>query len=476
MKTPILGQSYVAISRNAANARMVNLFPETVPEAGKEPGFLQRAPGLRLLTAVGDGPIRGLWQFGNYGYVASGSSLYRVDEYWQVRHLGYISGSGPVSMADNGIQLFVACNPNGYIYNANTDVFQQITDPDYPGAVTVGYLDGYFVFNQPNSQLVWVTSLLDGTSVDPLEFSATTGAPDNLVTIIVDHKEAWLFNRVSTEVWYDAAEIDFPLAPIQGAFIEFGCSAPYSPAKVDNSIFWLGSDRNGEGIVYRSNGYQVLRVSTPAVEWQLQKYDNLSEAVGYSYQKNGHFFYVLIIPGQPTTWVYDASSQAWHERAGLVEGQFTRHRSNCAMSFNNEIVVGDYENGNIYAFDHDVYSDNGTPQKWLRSWRALTTGKNDLKRTTQHSLILDCEAGVGVISGQGSDPRVFLRWSDDAGWNWSSAVWRSMGKLGEKGKRVYWRRLGSTEKLRDRVYEISGTDPVKVIINGAELAIGETSG
>ena len=47
MKTPILGSTYVARSVNAADARMVNLFPEIVPEAGKEPAFLNRAPGLR---------------------------------------------------------------------------------------------------------------------------------------------------------------------------------------------------------------------------------------------------------------------------------------------------------------------------------------------------------------------------------------------------------------------------------------------
>ena len=33
------------------------------------------------------------------------------------------------------------------------------------------------------------------------------------------------------------------------------------------------------------------------------------------------------------------------------------------MNFNDEIVIGDYENGNIYAFDLDVYADNGGIQK-----------------------------------------------------------------------------------------------------------------
>jgi len=172
---------------------------------------------------------------------------------------------------------------------------------------------------------------------------------------------------------------------------------------------------------------------------------------------------------------YDAATQAWHERAGFSNGDFTRHRSNCQMAFNNKVVVGDFENGNIYAFDLDDFSDNGSIQKWLRSWRALPTGQNNLKRTTQHSLQLDCESGVGLNLGQGSDPQVMLRFSDDGGHTWSNEHWKSMGKIGEYYKRVIWRRLGMTTKLRDRVYEVSATDPVKIAIMGAELILSPTN-
>lgn len=475
MKTPILGSSYVARSPNAADSRMVNLFPEIVPEGGKEAAFLQRAPGLRLLATVGSGPIRGLWTFGNYGYVVSGSSLYKIDSTWTATLIGAVTGTGPVSMSDNGTQLFVACNGPSYIYNSSTNVFQQITDPDFPGAVTVAYLDGYFVFNEPNSQKVWVTGLLEGTQVDALDFASAEGAPDKLVSLIVDHREAWLFGSNSVEVWYDAGNADFPLSRIQGAYNEIGCAAAYSVAKLDNGLFWLGSDARGNGIVYRANGYNGQRISTHAVEWQIQQYSDISDAVAYTYQQDGHAFYVLIFPTANTTWVYDVSTQSWHERAGFSAGAFTRHRSNCQMNFNGEIVVGDYENGKLYAFDLETYSDDTDIQKWLRSWRALPTNQNNLKRTAQHSLQLDCEAGVGLVVGQGSDPQIMLRWSDDGGHTWSSEHWRSLGKIGETGRRVLWRRLGMTMKLRDRVYEVSGTDPVKIAIMGAELILSGTN-
>jgi len=478
MKTPILGSAYVARSVNAADNRMVNLFPEVVPEGGKEPAFLQRAPGLNFLQTIGTGPIRGLWAHqtnGNDFYVVSGNGFYKVTGLTATpRLLGTVIGTGPVSIADNGTQLFIAANGPSYIYNEVTDTFGPITDPDFPGAVTVSYLDGYFVFNEPNSQKIWVTQLLDGTSIDPLDFASAEGSPDGVVAVLTDHRELWVFGTDTAEVWYNTGGLDFPLTRIQGAFNEIGCAAPYSVAKMDNQIYWLGKDARGQGIVYRAAGYMGQRISTHAIEWQMQEYPDLSDAVGYTYQQDGHSFYVLNFPTANTTWVYDVATGAWHERAAFSNGEFYRHRGNNMCNFNGNIIIGDYENGNIYTFDLNVYADNGQPQKWLRSWRALPTGANNLTRTAQHAMQLDCETGVGINSGQGSNPQAMLRWSDDGGHTWSNEHWKSMGRIGRYGFRTIWRRLGMTLKIRDRVYEVSGTDPVRIYIMGAELVISGT--
>lgn len=504
MKSPILGSSYVARSVNAADNRMVNLFPEIVPEGGKEAAFLNRAPGLRRLATIGAGPIRGMWSYGGLGYVVSGIELYRLQTDWTYEFIGNVSGTGPVSMADNGTQLFIACGGPSYIYDNKTLGFSAINDPDFPGAVSVGFIDGYFVFNQPDSQLLWVTQLYDGAQIEPLAFASAEGNPDNIVSLIVDHREVWLFGTQSVEVWYDAGTPNFPLARIQGAFNEIGCAAAYSVAKLDNGLFWLGKDARGQGIVYRSNGYNGIRVSTHAVEYAIAQYTYIQDAFAYTYQQEGHSFYVLIFPTANATWVYDVATQAWHERAGFVDGQFTRHRSNCQMLYSNQIVVGDYQDGRIYAFDLDKYSDDDRIQKWLRSWRALPTGTNNLNRTAHHSLQLDAQTGayldpitenvflttedyVRLITESGDflvtetgvqynpQPNVMLRWSDDGGHTWSNEHWKYMGAVGQYFYRTIWRRLGMTVKLRDRVYEISGTDPIKIAIMGAELHLTPTN-
>jgi hypothetical protein len=546
VKTPILGQSYVARSINAADNRLVNLFPEAIPDGGKEAGFLNRAPGLQFLQTVGTGPIRALWAHQTNGsdfYVVSGIQVFKLTSTSATPQLlGTVSGTGPVSIADNGATIFFACNGPSYTYFEPTGEFNQITDENFPGAVTVAYIDNLFVFNEPNSQRIYSVDTVDpvtATYIYPLVFSATDvasaeGSPDGVVAINVDHRQMWVFGTDSIEVWYNAGLKDFPLTPIQGAFNEIGCVAPYSVAKLDNALFWLGTDARGQGIVYKNNGYSGIRVSTHAIEYAIAQYGNISDAVAYTYQQEGHAFYVLNFPSASKTWVYDVSVQAWHERASGNEGQY-RHRSNCQCNFGGTIIVGDFENGNIYAFDLDVYADNGQIQRWLRSWRALPTGQNNLKRTAHHSLQLDAETGVGLngidpsapevpllaqtyilpsliseagdklisesgdyvvatllgtedlltesgldilISAatvQGVNPQAMLRWSDDGGHTWSNEHWRSMGAIGQYGYRTIWRRLGMTEKLRDRVYEVSGTDPVKIAIMGAELFITPTN-
>ena len=477
MKTPFIGQAYTARSKNLAFNRLVNLYTEAAPEGKDIAGFFG-CPGLDTQVTVGDGPIRGLLPVGGWLYAVSGGALYRVSSgFGSILVSGFVPGTGPVSMATNGTQIFLACDPWGLIYDIAAGTLTEIADTDFPGAVTVQYIDGYFVFNEPDSGRFWITAINDGTDIDALDFSTAEGAPDDIVSIIVDHREVWLLGDQSIEVWFNSGDPDFPFERIQGAFIETGCAAPYSAAKMDNSIFWLGHDERGAGIVWRAAGYTPQRVSTHAIELAISGYSDISDAIGFSYQQEGHQFYFLTFPTGNATWVFDAATNLWHERAWFKasDGSFNRHRANCHAYFSNTHVVGDWENGKLYAWDLDTYTDAGESIRALRSWRALPQGANNLARTVQHALQLECESGVGLDGGvQGSDPLVALRWSDDGGHTWSNTHYKSAGEIGETGARVIWRRLGTTEKLRDRVYEVSMTDPVKRAWTGAQLLLTGT--
>ncbi|MFE1676613.1 hypothetical protein ACFMJE_18460, partial [Acinetobacter baumannii] len=84
-------------------------------------------------------------------------------------------------------------------------------------------------------------------------------------------------------------------------------------------------------IVYRAVGYTGKRISTHAIEYAIQSYSTITDAIAFTYQQEGHSFYVLTFPTADKTWVFDVSTELWHERAGFVDGEFTRHRAQCQM-------------------------------------------------------------------------------------------------------------------------------------------------
>lgn len=526
MKSPILGGSYVARSINAADNRMVNLYPEVIPEGGKDPAFLSNVPGLDSWAIVGptyyptEQPTRGM--IATYeittgtptkvlyvvsGDVAHGSTLYRVTDSTTFTGIGSITSEGPVSMASSGTQLFIACrNGDGYILDYSTLTLTQITDGDFPGSTVVTYLDGYFVFINGQDQKVWCTNLLDGLNIEPLNFASAEASSDPVVSVIANNGELWVFGTLTTEVWCNTGSAGFPFAPIQGVNITVGCVSNLTVCQSDNTLFWLGQDTNGSRTVYRASGYSPVRISTHGVEWQMQSYavegppfafyDPAQDGEPYAltYQQDGHIFYVLTFPKGNAgigslggTWVYDTTTSAWHERLSydFDTDEFTRYRGMFSVYFGdqgiaglNHNIISDFENNYLYFYNPDLYSDitaDGYKSiAWLRSWRALPTGANNLDRTAHHSLQIDCETGVQNALDPVTNPQMNLRWSDDGGHTWSNTHSTSMGASGDYSKRVIFRRLGMTMKLRDRVYEISGTDPVKIAIMGAELHISKT--
>jgi len=471
-KFPLVGPSYTARSRNFDAQRSINFYPE-VSESGtsKSVAALIGTPGLRLWATLTGGNIRGCIRFSStVSIVVCGNNVFKLFSAGNAQLIGTITpGTAPIKMASNGKVVMLVVGASGYIVSPSDNTVTGIANPAFTGADVVDFLDGYFVFNKPGTGQFQITGLYD-TTIDPLDFATAEGSPDLLVSLIVDHRELWLFGENSTEVFFNSGNPDFPFERIQGAFIEQGCAAKFSVAKMDNSVFWLSADDRGQGMVQRAVGYQPQRISTHAVEFAIGGYSRIDDAVAYTYQQEGHSFYVLTFPSANATWVYDASTNMWHERAwrNPVDASLNRHRSNCQMAFANEVLVGDWENGKIYAMDLDVFTDNGDPLPAIRQTAHLASG-----RFWQFffRLWVDMETGVGLNTGQGSNPQVMLQWSDDGGHNWSNELWVTAGKIGERTVRAVWRRLG---RSRDRVWRVTITDPVKrVLIDGdIEMKVG----
>ena len=328
------------------------------------------------------------------------------------------------------------------------------------GIGAVDFLDDHFVANQ-NYTNFFIWSDASSITFDPLNIQADNSAPDILVGLRVARRTMYLLGRKSMRAWYNSGGVDNPFSRIDGSSFEVGCVAKDSIAELD-SVFWLGGDQNGAGSVWMIEGGAPKKISTPAIEFAVNQWPDMTDAEAFTYADEGHAFYVLSSVSGNETWVYDITSGEWHRRAWLhASGDLHRIRPRCHMYFAGKHLVGDWETGAIYEYSLDAYSDNGNPLIALRSCSTIQEG---LKRLPIGTFQLDMDTGVGLTTGQGSDPVAMLRWSRDGGKTWSNSIWRSFGKIGEYSRRCIWHRVGGGDRM---VFEVRISDPVKRNITGA---------
>jgi hypothetical protein len=369
MKIPFLGGAYEGRSSNVSPETCINLFYEK----GVSGEALVGTAGSTVLTAgtsTTEAEVRGGIAYNNLAYFVIGNTLYEINAGGTATSRGTLNtSSGRVSMAHNGVrtsgnqQIMIVDGTDGWIYDNSTSTLTQISDTDFVAAKTVAFIDGYFVFNEnTGSGRFWLTNQYDGTTIDATDFATAEGWPDKILSVLADNRELFLFGEETIEVWYNSGDTDNTFQRYQGGFKQHGCVAPFSPARFDNSVIWLSrNDRGNAQVVRLGEGYMPRIVSTPELDYQFSTYGSVEDAFGYTYQHEGHEFYVLTFPGDNATWAYDAATQMWHQRAHNISSLFpNRERYNCHVFAFGRHLFGDYLNGNIYQLDGTIGTFNGT--------------------------------------------------------------------------------------------------------------------
>lgn len=465
---PFASQSYKNASLAVSAQDLVNLYVEKEPPDAKSQMPVFGVPGLKTFATVGTGPIRGMHVMNNVLYVVSGSSLYSLASPTVVTLLGGgILGESFVPMSDNGIQVILMANGEaGFVYNAQTSVFVQITDQNFFPSNTVTFFDEYFLLVKNDSNQWFFSNILDGTTYSALDFESAVIEPSFCLSIVNQQENALIFKQRSIETWYDTGQNNNPWARIDGATVERGCAAALTPIKEDNSVFFLGDDL----VFYRLSGVNLQRVSTHAIEYQWQQYASVSDAFCFSYTWNGHKCVAVTFPTGNASWVFDISSGLWHRRVSYDANAVSRSRwaGNCSVEWIGLVLVGDNFSGKIGALSNSTYTEFGNPVIGTAVSPPIANKRN---RVFQSLLELDMQTGVGVAAGQGSDPQIALDWSDDNGQTWKAfQPWQSMGKIGEYRTRVRWKKLG---QFFQRYYRITISDPVPRVIMAAYGDISE---
>jgi hypothetical protein len=432
----------------------INLYMQAEYKNGKN--AMVGTPGLTArVSSMNVAPVRGMLTDKNrdFLYAVVGNTVYLIDKNWTATAASTTldTTTGFVYMAHNLTQVMITDGTAGYIVTRSglTPTVTKVTDTDMVTPSFLTMQDNYFIIGQKDSFNFQISAISDGTSWTATDLGTAEGNPDNITAGISDHRQLILFGPKSGEIFYNSGDSTFPFERFPDAFIENGIGAPKSLTQVDNSVFYLDQDF----LVRRLNGFTPVVVSPTRLNQKIQALSKKDDAICFSYERLGNIFYVMTFPTANKTYVLNVGTGFVHQWAYGVNQD--RHRANCYAHFNDKDLVGDHSNGKIYSLEDDVYTDDSATIKWTYTSPTYNAnGMNIFFRELQ----IDFETGVGLTSGQGSDPQVMMRYSDDELKTWSNETWLPLGKKGKYKDQVVWRRIGTSPK---RAFEMSGTDPVK---------------
>lgn len=460
----IFGVGQVGKSVSVTAQRRLNVYAEIKQDGeGKNNVTFYGTPGLDLFTSFGDTPSR--------GGIARGDNIYAVHRgtFWQVDNAGTKTSrgtlnttTGRVGMAasDDGV-ILIADGTNAYTYNIGTTTFATVASDLFSNPIDVAWQDGYFIAIFSGSDRYQISE--DGTTWDALDFSSADSNPDDLVRIFSDHGQLILCGEATVEFATNAGALDFPFSSLKNSTLQFGLAAPRSLTEFNNSLAGLFRSEEGQVQVKMLGGGGLQTLSDPEMDTIINGYSTVSDATAFSYLLGGHPMLQINFPTAGKSHLYDGLTKLWSDlESGLTGG---RHRAEIRVDYLNKPRVTDYENGNIYTINANKYTDNGAAiPREIVSRRIFAGGKNITVSTFEPVF----EPGVGLVTGQGSDPRAMISASKTGGKTYPVERWVPMGKIGEYNNRARAHRWGSA---RDWVFKLRVTDPVKFVLAGEIVAL-----
>lgn len=440
----------------------------------KSPTVLIGRPGLKLeTTLIPDSGSDGRGEYvtpNNRWFIVVGNTLFERDLLGNNTNRGNLNTTyGTVKMVSNGLDLTIVDGTNGYNLKLATNVLLPINTTNFPDSggfpnntTHIVFIDQYLIAFDPTTFKYYWSGIRDAETWDVLNRGVAEYLPDHIKAIEVLKGNLWIFCEDTTEVHYNTGKLTDTFIRRQGAVQDFGTDAKYSVAKLNNSVFWIGSNKDGNKVIFKSVGFNVKKISDHDIEYTLRQLTDVSDAIGFGYQEEGHFFYQLTFLAGNKTLTWDESSEEWHERTYYNnEGKEGQSIEVYHALFNNKNYVLSRLDGKIYEYDLDTYSDNG--QEIIGEF-TLPTIHSEQEWVYFKRIQIDMEMGVGLVTGQGSAPLMGISWSNDGGHNYDSEEEVPIGKLGDYTARAYLDRLG---RSRNRKFKLRISDPIKRVIFSA---------
>lgn len=472
MIVPLIGTGTKSKSAVVDAQRRVNCYLEPQRDADKTRLAVYGTPGLTQVLSAGASPFRGGMSVGVKLYVGQGNLLKEIDNSFTVTTRNsaspFTTGSSRMSFASNEDVILHCDGTNAYTWNIGTTTFAQVSSSMFANPQTVTYQDGYFLasFSESSTNAKRCQISADGSTWNALDFRGIETVPGALIRTLSFGGEVHQFGDKGIEFWAYTGDPTFPFQPIRGASLPVGLAARWSIAVGASSIYFLGRDSSQSSVrVYELVGHQARVISTPDIADAINDYSTVGDCTGYFVGLDDHGFLVLSFPVAGKTWMYDAYSSeilgtpVWTE----LSSDGGRHLSDLGFSLVNRSYVSDYSAGNLYLYDKSVYTDNGSAIRRQLDTRHFFSNYDSV---TVDEFIADMETGVGLATGQGSDPQVMFTVSRDGGRTFDAEQWVDLGATGDYLPPVSVRSLGTA---KDFVFRLAMTDPVKFVLTGMAL-------
>lgn len=468
------GGFYQTVTPILAADQAVNVYPETREVDGSpKQKTLIGIPGLKPFATVATLRERGWFQQETLTLCVVGSALYQIDKAaGTATSLGMIVDDGsPVSFISNGQggdQIGIVGGGQLKVLNRLTLVLSDPIVLPFLNPVQGTFLDGYGLINQANSPIIWFSNLEDLTTWDALDFFARSETSDNIIGITVTRDRMWALGSQTTTLFYDSGDLDTPFLPYPGTTTQHGLVNPWAFIVYKDVVHWIEQAINGQRVIVHATDPNAQPISTLPIDLFLSRCTSLADAYMDIYEQAGHPFCVVTCPSSPDdikTYAFDLHETQWHARASVdpVTGNYLQWRARGLCVSGQTVFAGDASTGNIYTLDLDTYTENGAVLKRERTAPYLGA---DNQWGFLNSFELGTQAGVGLSTGQGSDPVVELQISRDGARTWVSAGFRKIGAVGAYLTRTIWQKLGRSRMDR-LVLRVIQTDPVKTAWTGA---------
>lgn len=349
-----IGEAYKMSSLPISAQRCVNWYPEKqTNEDSASLYVLQPTPGYKEIIDINDGSLpqgsfnRGIYKTSKGIGIGSnieinGSIITVVGDgvFWlktdinspsgyTAQRLGSISNlMSRVSMVDDGFGVIIADGRHLYRIELSTGLFTQLnfeltnpSDVAFMGGYTIaiGTQDGL-----PQNTFFW-SGLYGNDEWDALNYASAEQSQDPLTAMIVSGTYLYLFGPNSYELWTSTGDADMPFQRSYGSSGTIGIVAPKSLTKLGNSVFLIGSNNQGSPSAYMSNGTELVKVSTLALDQEWSKF-NISDCTSWTRSSNGHDFVIFNFDAMNKTYVYDINQNTWHESASRDPLTDTLHR------------------------------------------------------------------------------------------------------------------------------------------------------